>query len=128
MHRSLSAGLSFAAAAALAVAGYRELYFLTDDAYISFRYAANALAGHGLVWNPAPFLPVEGYTNFAWVVLLGGVWALFGVEPPAAANPISLLFGLLSSTLLTLLVIPAVYVVFKDPDTPYRGDVKKSQA
>ena len=107
MHRSLTAGLSFAAAAALAVAGYREFHFLTDDAYISFRYAANALAGHGLVWNPAPFLPVEGYTNFAWVMLLGGVWAAFGIEPPAAANPIALLFGLASLGLATLLLLRA---------------------
>lgn len=94
MDRSLSAALLFAVAAAVAIVGYREFYFLTDDAYISFRYAANALAGRGLSWNPPPFLPVEGYTNFAWVALLGGTWAAFGIEPPAAANPLSLLFGL----------------------------------
>ena len=41
---------------------------------------------------------------------------------------IAVIAGLSMSTLLTLLVIPAVYVVFKDPDTPYQGDVKKAQA
>jgi hypothetical protein len=43
-------------------------FFLVDDAYISFRYAANLAAGHGLVWNPGE--PVEGYTNLLWVLLL----------------------------------------------------------
>lgn len=40
-----------------------------DDAYISFRYAENFAAGHGLVYNPGE--RVEGYTTFLWVVLLG---------------------------------------------------------
>ena len=85
-------------AAALAVlvavfVGWRLFWFLTDDAFIAFRYASNHLLGHGLVWNPAPFLPVEGYTSLLWVVLLELVWRLTGVEPPAAANWISLLLG-----------------------------------
>ena len=90
----------YAGAALIAVLGYREFYFLTDDAFISFRYAANALEGRGLVWNPAPFLPVEGYTNFAWVVLLTAVWALTGIEPPAAANPLALACGLATLALI----------------------------
>lgn len=40
-----------------------------DDAYISFRYARNLAAGHGLTWNPGE-TPVEGYSNFLWVLLL----------------------------------------------------------
>lgn len=86
--------LLFAAASGIAIVGYYEFLFLTDDAFISFRYAANLLAGRGLVWNPPPFLPVEGYTNFAWVVLLGAGWALLGIEPPDLANPLALAFGL----------------------------------
>ena len=43
-------------------------FCLVDDAYISFRYAANLAAGHGLVWNPGEY--VEGYTNLLWVLLL----------------------------------------------------------
>ncbi len=37
-----------------------------DDAYISFRYAQNAIRGHGLVFNPGE--RVEGFTNFLWTV------------------------------------------------------------
>ena len=29
--------------------GWRQLWFLTDDAYIAFRYVSNAMAGRGLV-------------------------------------------------------------------------------
>lgn len=83
-----------AAAAVVAVfVGWRTFHFLTDDAYIAFRYIANARDGYGLVWNPPPFLPVEGYTSFLWVILLKTVWQLTGVEPPAAANALSLAFG-----------------------------------
>ncbi len=39
-----------------------------DDAYISFRYAQNAIRGHGLVFNPGE--KVEGFTNFLWTVLM----------------------------------------------------------
>ena len=46
--------------------------FLTDDAYISFRYARNLSEGHGLVFNPG-FERVEGYTNFLWVVMLAAL-------------------------------------------------------
>ncbi len=47
-----------------------------DDAYITFRYVENALAGHGMVWNVGE--PVEGYSNFLWLVLLLPLGALFG--------------------------------------------------
>jgi hypothetical protein len=43
--------------------------WLMDDAGISFAYARNLAAGHGLVSQPgAP--PVEGYSNFLWVLLM----------------------------------------------------------
>src|SRR5512141_611212 len=38
------------------------------DAYISFRYAQNAILGHGLVFNPGE--RVEGFTNFLWTALM----------------------------------------------------------
>lgn len=44
------------------------LDFIKDDAYISFRYAHNVVAGHGLVFNPGEY--VEGITNFLWTVLM----------------------------------------------------------
>ena len=64
--------------------------FLTDDAFISFRYARNLAHGFGLVFNPG-FERVEGYTNFLWVLLLAGLNRL-GIEPEAAAGPLGILF------------------------------------
>ncbi|MCE5231596.1 hypothetical protein LLG95_18615 [bacterium] len=85
--------LVMAAAAVGLYFGWRLFWFLTDDAYISFRYISNSILGYGYVWNAPPFLPVEGYTSFLWVVILDGVWRLFGVEPPDSANWISLGFS-----------------------------------
>lgn len=77
--------------------------FLCDDAYISFRYAQN-LAEHGeLAFNVAPLERVEGYTNFAWVVLLA-MGALVGVAPERSAA----LFGMLA--FVAILVLVAVVV------------------
>jgi arabinofuranosyltransferase len=73
--------------------GWQKLWFLTDDAFIAFRYVSNSMLGRGFVWNPAPFEPVEGYTSFLWVVLLRAVWSITGVEPPDSANPLALVFG-----------------------------------
>jgi hypothetical protein len=58
---ALAAGLHFA---------WRDKA-LSDDAYISFRYAKNWLAGNGLVYNVGE--RVEGYTNFLWTVLVGAL-------------------------------------------------------
>jgi hypothetical protein len=47
------------------------LRWTCDDAFISFRYAQHFAEGHGLVFNLDPNEPpVEGYTNFAWTMLL----------------------------------------------------------
>ncbi|MBW2587136.1 MAG: hypothetical protein JRD92_09350 [Deltaproteobacteria bacterium] len=87
-------GIFLAAAVIIATyCGWKLFLFTTDDAYIAFRYVSNSMAGHGLTWNAPPFRPVEGYSSFLWVMLLREVWHLFGVEPPDAANYISLLFG-----------------------------------
>ena len=50
--------------------------FVQDDAYITFRYIANYLDGHGLVYNEGE--RIEGYTNFGWLLMLlaGGVSGL----------------------------------------------------
>jgi arabinofuranosyltransferase len=53
----------------LLVAHSLYYWFLTDDAYISFRYARNLAEGQGLVFNPG-FERVEGYTNLLWVLVL----------------------------------------------------------
>lgn len=79
------------AALAATYHGWRLFWFLTDDAFIAFRYVSNAIAGHGYTWNPPPFRPIEGYTSFLWVATLEMIWRWFDIQPPAAANWISLL-------------------------------------
>lgn len=78
-------------ALAALVRGWAALWFLCDDAFITFRYAAMARLGHGYVWNPPPMPPVEGYTSAAWLWLLHGLWALTGRPPPQTANNVSLI-------------------------------------
>ena len=65
-------------------------WFLTDDAFISFRYARNLLEGHGLVFNPGEY--VEGYSNFLWVLELAALWGLFGLRPEQAAPWLSVVY------------------------------------
>ena len=87
--------------------GSSALTFICDDAFIAFRYVANARAGHGLVWNPEPFAPVEGYTSFSWVMCLWALWSWFVIAPTDAANPLSLAcvvlqFGVVAAFLLSM--------------------------
>lgn len=103
--RRLQVAAILAGAAAAAIAGWSVFWFLTDDAYIAFRYVRNAMLGHGYVWNPPPFRPVEGYTSFLWVVILHGVWRWLGIPPPEAANWISLALGLATLALVAALVL-----------------------
>lgn len=97
--------LLFLVAAVLLVLGWKLLWFLADDAFISFRYVSNSRLGFGYVWNAPPFRPVEGYTSFLWVVLLDVVWRMTGVAPPATANIMTLLFSLLTLGLTCHLVL-----------------------
>ncbi len=43
--------------------------FVCDDAYISFRYAKHMAQGEGLTFNLGQRPPVEGYSNFLWVIV-----------------------------------------------------------
>lgn len=52
---------------------------VVDDAFISFRYARNFALGHGLCYNLGEHVPVEGYSNFLWVVLCA-VFELFHLD------------------------------------------------
>ena len=51
----------------LALLGW--FWIIVDDAFISFRYARNFALGHGLRYNLGEHLPVEGYSNFLWVII-----------------------------------------------------------
>ena len=49
--------------------------WIEDDAGISFAYARNLAGGYGLVSQPGA-APVEGYSNFLWVLLMSVFWRL----------------------------------------------------
>jgi hypothetical protein len=72
--------------------------WVCDDAFISYRYAANLVAGHGLVYNQGE--RVEGYSNFLWTMMLAGTTAL-GADPVRASQ----ILGLLSQLALLLLAL-----------------------
>jgi hypothetical protein len=77
----------------------RYLWFLTDDAFISFRYARNWAAGLGLRFNPLEHPPVEGFSNFLWTALLAGL-DLLGGDMVRLAPWISFFLGLILLGLL----------------------------
>ncbi|MFZ5921410.1 MAG: hypothetical protein ACOYY3_10200 [Chloroflexota bacterium] len=54
--------------------------WVVDDAGISYAYARNLAQGHGLVAQPG-LPPVEGFSNFAWVLLLTPFIALRLFDP-----------------------------------------------
>lgn len=83
------AGLALAVGALYAF-NVGRYFFLADDAFISFRYAANLAAGHGLVWNPGEY--VEGYTNFLWVLILAAGMRL-GMAPEALSCTLGIASG-----------------------------------
>jgi arabinofuranosyltransferase len=76
--------------------------FIQDDAMISFRYSANLVAGHGLVWNPGEF--VEGYTNFLWVLIMSVPIGL-GLDPVVSSQVIGI--ALFTGTLVIVYALAA---------------------
>ncbi|MCB1735156.1 MAG: hypothetical protein H6981_08450 [Gammaproteobacteria bacterium] len=80
----------------LAFAGWNR--FVQDDAFISFRYAQHLIEGHGLVWNVGEAQPIEGYTNFLWVMLIA-IGFVLGLEPDTWSLVLGFACGL--GTLLT---------------------------
>lgn len=74
-----------------------ELAWISDDAFISFRYARNLVEGRGLVFNPGE--RVEGYTNFLWTLLMAA-GMLLGVHPVQ----VSAVLGLASLTGVLVLI------------------------
>jgi hypothetical protein len=75
--------------------------FTCDDAFISFRYARNFINGHGLVWNIGEQPPVEGYTNFLWIITIG-LFMKMGFEPVVVSKVLGIFFGLCCIPLLYL--------------------------
>lgn len=62
---------------------------VTDDAYISFRYAHHLASGDGLVFNPGEH--VEGFSNPLWTIVLGCVFFLTTIPIPDIARGLGLL-------------------------------------
>lgn len=69
-----------------------RLRWVSDDAFISFRYALHLLRGQGLVFNAGEF--VEGFTNFLWTLAVFCGLAL-GLPAEQFSNAISITMYLL---------------------------------
>ena len=77
--------------------------WIVDDAGISFAYARNLAHGYGLVSQPG-VPPVEGYSNFLWVVILAITFLFRLFDPYVTVKLIS--FVLVGVTfLMTFLTI-----------------------
>ena len=70
----------------------RHFWWVCDDAFISFRYASNWAAGHGLRYNLGEHSPVEGFSNFLWIVPTALI-ELLGADPTLWMPAISILCG-----------------------------------
>ncbi len=93
MNRRLLAGTLLAVGVFVASA-WPTRASMVDDAYVSLRYARNLALGHGLVYN-AGEPPVEGYTNFLWVLWMAPGTVL-PVHPADWATGWGLVFGALA--------------------------------
>ncbi|QQG44129.1 MAG: hypothetical protein HYW86_04700 [Candidatus Roizmanbacteria bacterium] len=74
-----------------------SLNFLSDDAFITFRYVKNFLTGLGPVYNAGEY--VEGFTSVLWFGLLGLLGRL-GFDIVWIGRNVGLLFGSLQIILL----------------------------
>lgn len=81
-------GVGLAAFAALVA----RTSFLIDDAFISFRYAVNWAETGVPTYNPGVEPPVEGYSNFLWVLILRWCHEL-GLPLETASRAVSIAFG-----------------------------------
>jgi hypothetical protein len=82
--------------------------FTQDDSFITFRYAANFIDGHGLVFNIGE--RVEGYTNFLWTIFII-LARLAGYELVSFSRVFGVIFGGLGIAAAYML---ALHVFMKD--------------
>lgn len=77
---------------ALAAFGYHsyKLWFIQDDAYITYRYIENFVDGNGLVFNAGE--RVEGITNHGWAIILS-LFASLGLPYILISQILGLLCG-----------------------------------
>ena len=74
---------------------------ISDDAWITMRYARNLVDGHGPLWNPGQ-PPVEGYSN--------PLWMLLGALGVALGAPMEVWIRALG-TALSVAAVPLAYLV-----------------
>ena len=95
--------ISIAALLSGAAAGYLLLsykfWWCCDDAFISFRFARNLAEGYGLRYNLGESPPIEGYSNFLWV-LVGAAAHAGGGAIEKVLPQLSLLCGIILLVLL----------------------------
>lgn len=101
------ASLSFWGLLALGLFGFAILIFkfwpyTMDDSYITFRYARNLAAGHGLVFNPGEQPRAEGITSPLYAILLSLTPA--SVDLPTVSKCLGALSTLLTALLIGLLI------------------------
>jgi hypothetical protein len=94
--------MTIAIAATLGIQAYLWPH-ITDDAYITFRYALNLANGHGLAFNPGEH--VEGFSNPLWTLLLASLHILTGAEIADTARVAGLLFALGTLTCVFLICL-----------------------
>lgn len=80
--------LVVATALALGVTLAAQSRWLCDDIFITFRYAGNIVAGHGVVYNVGE--RVEGYTHVLWLALIA-LWTWAGGAPETIVVVLGLL-------------------------------------
>ncbi|HEY2509735.1 MAG TPA: hypothetical protein VGI39_02730 [Polyangiaceae bacterium] len=85
--RERLAGIAIGAAVSFALVHAALQAWLSDDAFVSFRYARNLVEGHGLVFNPGE--RVEGYTNPLWTL-----WIALGMRLGASPERWSIVSGI----------------------------------
>ncbi len=86
------AGLVFVVALAAYLALVAHFDFVTDDAFIDFRFAKHLAAGEGFSFNPGVDGPVEGTSQVAWVVMLAAFEKL-GLDPTVWSRIVSVSTG-----------------------------------
>lgn len=77
--------------------------FCANDAFVSFRYVANAVDGFGFTYNVPPFEPVSGFTSYLWLIVLRALWAV-GLRPPFSADVATGLFSMAQVAMCFLFV------------------------
>jgi hypothetical protein len=90
MKRFLRRYYALLIATAVLIPHARLFDFVTDDAYISFRYARNLALSGQLVFNLGE--RVEGYTNFLWTVVLA-LGIKLGLGPVALSRFLGVALG-----------------------------------